>query len=121
MEMTHHPNLPYQLGTSGDKPSDSVREKHVLQKKDLVVAATDGLWDNLFLEQIAVDINLINDEATGIVDISVMANLLMRHSSNVAYSNEKVKTPFNVRMNEDDKELLGGKPDDISIVVCQYI
>lgn len=45
--LQHEFNLPYQVGTHGDDPGKARREVHTLYPGDVLVAATDGLWDNL--------------------------------------------------------------------------
>lgn len=52
----HHPSLyfPFQLGEgSPDQREDEIEETHKLLPYDLVVMSTDGLWDNLFEDQMA--------------------------------------------------------------------
>ena len=44
----HSFNFPYQIGTHGDDPSCAVFEKLKVQKGDIVVMGTDGLFDNVF-------------------------------------------------------------------------
>ncbi len=52
-EQTHYFNCPFQLGTnSQDRPIDAQNLVVPVQKGDLVVAATDGLFDNMFNEEV---------------------------------------------------------------------
>ena len=48
-------NFPYQVGTAGDGSMlqrnlgiDALEKEHKVQDYDIVIVATDGLWDNLF-------------------------------------------------------------------------
>ena len=64
VDTQHYFNAPYQLsivpkdmqrGTAkslGDAPSDSTQTSHQLENGDILIFATDGLWDNLFVEDI---------------------------------------------------------------------
>ena len=40
-------NFPYQVGTEGDNPSESIKKDFPSNIGDLLVVGTDGLWDNL--------------------------------------------------------------------------
>lgn len=45
--MQYEFNFPYQVGTGGDDPLKAHCESHILYVGDIIVMATDGLWDNL--------------------------------------------------------------------------
>ena len=45
--LQHEFNLPYQVGTYGDDPCKVICKSHALYPGDIILAATDGLWDNL--------------------------------------------------------------------------
>ena len=40
-------NFPYQVGTNGDNPLKAHCEIHTLNPGDVIIVASDGLWDNL--------------------------------------------------------------------------
>lgn len=46
-------------GPLGDQPRDAAVSTHALQHGDIVIFATDGVWDNLFEDEI---LNLVTDE-----------------------------------------------------------
>jgi serine/threonine protein phosphatase PrpC len=51
--MQHGFNFPFQLGgPSGDKAADADVDTVRVVDGDIVVCATDGLWDNLFDEEV---------------------------------------------------------------------
>ncbi|KAK7198113.1 hypothetical protein NESM_000767700 [Novymonas esmeraldas] len=53
-EQAHHLDYPYQLGTgSTDTPKDGVRMLIPVEKGDVVVMGTDGIFDNLYPRRIA--------------------------------------------------------------------
>ena len=93
--------------------------QHSLNKNDIIVVATDGLWDNLYMKDILLDLSVNINKDNEKIDISTACELLLHHSSNIAYSN-KGNCPFNDKMGKEDLNL-GGKPDDISIIIGQYI
>lgn len=40
-------NFPYQIGSEGDSPNESLVFSHEIQSRDIVVVGTDGLIDNM--------------------------------------------------------------------------
>ena len=51
-EQTHGFNFPYQIGTGGDDPEKAETQVHSIDHNDILVVGTDGLFDNLYDEQI---------------------------------------------------------------------
>lgn len=51
-ELVHSFNVPFQIGTNGDDIKKCQHASHVLFSGDIVVLATDGLWDNVYTEEI---------------------------------------------------------------------
>lgn len=52
-------NFPYQCGTSGDGTPeqkdlglDAIEKEHKVKEYDIIVMASDGVWDNLFEKDI---------------------------------------------------------------------
>ena len=63
VDLIHDFNLPYQVGTQGDDPRKAHCESHVLHPGDLIILATDGLWDNI-----------VPDEMKRIIEFCMKAN-----------------------------------------------
>ena len=51
-DLVHAFNYPRQVGTLGDDPKTAHCESHVLLADDLIVLATDGLWDNVWEQDV---------------------------------------------------------------------
>jgi protein phosphatase PTC7 len=51
-------NTPYQIGKKGDDPAKAISHTHELKNNDMVILATDGLWDNLEISQIIEIVNV---------------------------------------------------------------
>lgn len=50
-EQQHYFDCPYQCGTGskiGDRPARAAVMEHEVQNGDIIVMATDGVWDNCF-------------------------------------------------------------------------
>ena len=52
VEQTHGFNFPFQIGTGGDDPEKAESQVHSIDHNDILIVGTDGLFDNLFDEQI---------------------------------------------------------------------
>ncbi|KAJ2799893.1 hypothetical protein H4R21_003390 [Coemansia helicoidea] len=59
-EQQHSFNYPYQLGTEphSDKPSDAQVFRLKIQKGDVIIVGSDGVFDNLFDEDILEEVSL---------------------------------------------------------------
>lgn len=118
-EQQHKFNQPYQVGTNGDNPSLAVVESHDVQDKDLVIVASDGLWDNIYDDTIMKIINEDFIKEKGEIEncdklATTLANLAEKYSLDVSY-----ESPFAKRARARGIEYYGGKEDDITVVVTQ--
>jgi len=103
-------NKPFQLGIqSRHRPQDAILISIPVQVGDLVIAGTDGLFDNLFEEDIARCVSSCNTPEEA-------ASLLGHLASRTAWSDEAV-TPFSCAARASGRHYRGGKLDDITVVV----
>ncbi len=139
-EQTHGFNFPYQVGEGGDNPAKAEVKFHSVKPYDLLILATDGLWDNIsneniikvikkFLEkkeidQKAVDKAKLNTEGLSLNTRPLMIDNLNALSDYITKTTETLsldksyKSPFSVR----SKGLfIGGKHDDITVIVAQIL
>ncbi|CAK5052028.1 unnamed protein product [Meloidogyne enterolobii] len=141
-EQTHYFNAPYQLTILPeqmlnekksfllDKPECSELREHELQSGDLILMATDGLWDNCHIGTIArllygdEDENNINEkeetQQPKMSQASLQARcnslaLIARHLS----ADEHYISPFTQRALKHGIKAPGGKPDDVTIILFQ--
>lgn len=113
-EMVHSFNFPFQLGLSGDDPSNTQTNSHKLQKGDFVVLATDGVLDNLDKVEIRrIVSSASNDPQLGSKDI---AKLIATSAFKASQDTENI-TPFAESARKAGMYYKGGKPDDITVVV----
>jgi len=114
-EQQHSFNFPYQLGTgSADMPAHAVSITVNIQPGDLIIVGTDGLWDNLYDDEI-VEIAVQTSEPMTI------AQHIARHAHETA-SSKTVVSPFAKSARENGYPLAtGGKMDDISVVVARVV
>lgn len=111
----HGFNFPYQLecGRNGDLPSSGQVLTVPVAPGDVIVAGTDGLFDNLF-----------NSEITDIIVQAVRAGLEPQGAAEKIAAlarqralDEKRTSPFSKAAREAGFQYYGGKLDDVTVVV----
>ncbi|VDM40875.1 unnamed protein product [Toxocara canis] len=120
-EQVHYFNAPFQLsllpdsaraaGFLGDPPEKAELNSMDLQSGDVVVLATDGLWDN-------VSENLIVEQLSNIQpgNIQAACNTLALTARRLAFDSRHL-SPFAVKASQHGIDAPGGKPDDITLVL----
>lgn len=107
-EQSHSFNYPYQLGTGGDAPAKAHCIQCTMKKGDLIVMGSDGLFDNLYPDEIT-DVIKASDEDKIAINLAVSA---------MASACSQKETPFSERVAEETDQIWrGGKMDDISVIV----
>jgi protein phosphatase PTC7 len=123
----HEFNLPYQLGwikvyPEGDKPSASERAEVQVQAGDVLVMGSDGLWDNVPAREVAELCTKHDGDAEQAAE--AIATLAFGYSCDPQYD-----SPFTQEARKaaegraewaDRKNLVGGKMDDIAVVVAYF-
>ncbi|KAF4350281.1 hypothetical protein CsatB_024548 [Cannabis sativa] len=111
----HGFNFTYQLesGTDGDLPSSGQVFRIPVSSGDVIIAGTDGLFDNLY-----------NNEVTAVVVHAVRAGLEPQVTAQkiAALARQRAldktrQTPFSTAAQEAGFRYYGGKLDDITVVV----
>ncbi|XP_010465009.1 PREDICTED: probable protein phosphatase 2C 80 [Camelina sativa] len=111
----HGFNFTYQLesGNSADVPSSGQVFTIDVESGDVIVAGTDGMYDNLY-----------NEEITGVVVSSVRAGLDPKATAQKIADlarqravDKKRQSPFATAAQEAGYRYYGGKLDDITVVV----
>jgi protein phosphatase PTC7 len=117
-EQQHSFNFPYQVGSQGDDPNQSETFIHNFKENDILILATDGLWDNLYEYQI---LNILqrfyNPTTNKLQDPNIVAKQIGEYCERISLD-ERWKSPFCMR---SGGLYLGGKPDDITIIVAQIV
>ncbi|XP_071936480.1 probable protein phosphatase 2C 80 isoform X1 [Coffea arabica] len=112
----HHFNCPYQLGNSKDDPSLAQELQIEVQKGDIVVAGTDGVFDNLHgfeIEEVIKSSSNKGDKPDYMA--CTIANLALYNS----FDRYAADTPFARKSREaGHSHHKGGKVDDITVIVA---
>ena len=121
-EQCHSFNYPFQVGECGDDPYQVNVKKHQVKEFDIVVAGTDGLWDNIEAEEIIEEINKLSKKYNSLkINTEDLSKTISIKAEN--YSNDRNHlSPFAKKARQGKyKDLKGGKPDDITVVSAQIL
>lgn len=112
-EMQHAFNFPLQLGThSRDEPMKDAKQYNVgVENGDIVIVGSDGLMDNLFEDEIIDTLSAIDT-----VDPQKVSEALCRAARDKS-EDIASETPFMLRAAAEGIDFVGGKKDDISVIV----
>ncbi|KAG0183067.1 hypothetical protein DFQ28_004649 [Apophysomyces sp. BC1034] len=129
-EQQHSFNFPYQLGTrSRDKPKHAQTFNINVEKNDIIVMGSDGLFDNLFDKEILtmVQSHVAANTLPGVAgrparllnfDPQVLANALATEAQAVSENHRHLDSPFQRKAMNEGLYYQGGKADDISVIVA---
>ena len=134
-------NLPYQLGFSDipktpnnfESPSDADTASIPVMPGDIIVLATDGLFDNVDLNEIVQEISKWEQEhfSSKGKDLRVVTpeshkaiqNLAERlvNTARVLSLDQSRDSPFALLAKENDIMWGGGMPDDTTVIVARVV
>jgi len=130
-EQQHSFNFPYQLGTgSSDYPSDAKQLRIKVQKGDIIIVGSDGLFDNLFDEDILDEVckhipqESSKNHPTALayptlhINPKKVSEAIARRAKLVSEESRYASSPFQSRAIQEGLYYQGGKVDDISVVVA---
>mmetsp|Transcript_1884 Transcript_1884/g.3297 ORF Transcript_1884/g.3297 Transcript_1884/m.3297 type:complete len:450 (-) Transcript_1884:139-1488(-) len=123
VEQQHYFNCPFQLGSeSVDTPESAIRIAVSVQEGDLVIMGTDGLWDNMYdKDMIEICANEASrDNSPETIFTQVLAERLALRAHHLA-KNGVWQSPFAVKARQSGYRYLGGKMDDVTVVVCSIV
>jgi len=117
VEQEHGFGRPFQLSSqvdARDQPSHALRVDWPLKAGDVLVAATDGLFDNVMESDIAATV-----DAHAAAPAAEVARALA-HRAWTTSQEEFARTPFSIGASEAfDLAFSGGKQDDVTCVVAR--
>ena len=110
IELQHEFNLPFQIGAYGDGLDGTTEGTIPVRPGDIIVMATDGLFDNLFMDRI---MELVNNsrERENIA-------LLLSSEAFKASQDQLNDSPHALKARNAGFFYSGGKPDDITVIVA---
>ncbi|OAF64967.1 hypothetical protein A3Q56_07321, partial [Intoshia linei] len=128
-EQQYRFNTPYQLSKPPMKavkmisntPTDADNYKLGIELNDIILIATDGLFDNMFNIEILENLKSLNTNSTHLMQHmqDVVNNIVKKAHSN-AFDSEWM-SPFAETAHQHGISMKGGKPDDITVVLSKVI
>jgi len=121
----HDFNLPYQLGwvkvyPEGDRPEAADRSETRMEPGDALVLGSDGLWDNVPHEEVAKLCAQYSGDAEECAE--AIATLAFGYSCDPEYDSPFTQQARKAAENRpewgDRRSIIGGKMDDIAVVVA---
>lgn len=109
LELQHEFNFPYQIGSYGDGLDKSIELEIEIQEGDIILLGTDGLFDNLSLEDIVTKLFEPNDYISTASFIATTAHEYSLRTEGMS--------PHGNRAMEAGFYHVGGKPDDITLII----
>jgi hypothetical protein len=117
-EQQHSFNFPFQLGTvSKDTPKDTQSFVVKIQEGDIVVLGSDGLFDNVFDEEIVDIVDSLTKAKPEDSDPQLIADALLKRAREVAEDSRFASSPFQSRAIQEGFYYQGGKVDDMTVLV----
>lgn len=114
----HGFNFPLQLGTNGDTADKAHVKVLDVQHSDVIVMFTDGVSDNLYLEQVQEIVKALG-ERPGLQQIKEAAEAIAEKAKKQS-GDPKFESPFALESRKlKGTRWSGGKPDDITVLVSQ--
>lgn len=123
-EQQHYFNTPFQLSLPppnvhgmvlNDSPDTADTSSFLVQEGDLILVATDGLFDNLPEHKIVQQLASIKDH--NLESIQQTVNSLALQAHRLAFDSSYL-SPFALRARENGINCVGGKPDDITVLLA---
>ncbi|KAL2609151.1 hypothetical protein R1flu_027724 [Riccia fluitans] len=107
-------NFPYQIGSVGDDPFLAEVYRVPVEKGDVVILGSDGLYDNLFEREILLILSKLVQSGSG---PETLARELANAAHKVGATHDGL-SPFAKEAQSEGYSYSGGKMDDITCVVA---
>eukprot|EP01127_Copromyxa_protea_P019130 TRINITY_DN6132_c0_g1_i1.p1 TRINITY_DN6132_c0_g1~~TRINITY_DN6132_c0_g1_i1.p1 ORF type:complete len:188 (-),score=33.28 TRINITY_DN6132_c0_g1_i1:93-656(-) len=115
VEQQHKFNFPYQLGfQSLDTPNEGDLYTTTLEDGDLIVVASDGVFDNVYLSELVALVTSLQSHPVQTISKAI--------ADEAKYWGKKKEgnTPFSENARLNGFRFDGGKEDDITVIVARF-
>ena len=128
-EQQYRFNFPYQCGTGCDLPWEAFDNEHKIEAgKDFVVMGSDGLFDNLYdkdisdclYQQIELKKNIDELGDFKLKSVDETASCIGNKAYQLSHD-RRYLSPFAKGAREARVRFMGGKTDDITVIVSQIV
>jgi len=122
-EQQHYFNTPFQLSLPppgqnvlSDSPESADSLSFPVENGDVILAATDGVFDNVPTD-LLLDILKTCEGESNPVKLQMTANAIALMARSLSFDSEFM-SPFSVNARRNNINTTGGKPDDITVVLA---
>ncbi|XP_074039512.1 protein phosphatase PTC7 homolog isoform X1 [Leptinotarsa decemlineata] len=124
-EQQHYFNTPFQLSLPppgyqqevlSDQPDSAITDNFPVEDGDVILVATDGVFDNLPQSLILNELVKVQGERCA-TRLQMVANSIAWMARNLSFD-ETFLSPFSVNAFANGIDTIGGKPDDITVVLA---
>ncbi|XP_014244294.1 protein phosphatase PTC7 homolog [Cimex lectularius] len=124
-EQQHYFNAPYQLSLPppyhtpialSDRPESANTTNFRVEDGDVILLATDGVFDNLPDQILLNELSRVQGEKDP-VKLQLVANSIAFMARKLAFD-EKFLSPFSKAARSQGWDVTGGKPDDITVLLA---
>lgn len=122
-EQQHYFNTPFQLSLPppgqnvlSDSPESADSLSFPVENGDVILAATDGVFDNVPTD-LLLDILETCEGESNPVKLQMTANAIALMARSLSFDSEFM-SPFSVNARRNNIDATGGKPDDITVVLA---
>jgi len=128
IEQQHYFNTPFQLAVpppghelngQTDEPECAALLKFDIQSGDILILATDGVFDNVS-EEMLVEVVSCASEISDPVKLQTYANSVAMMARCLSF-NPNYDSPFSQNARRHNIDAPGGKPDDITIILASVV
>ena len=91
-----------------------------MQHNDIIILGSDGLWDNLYDQRIVELVRPFIRDTEVLADPELVAEIIANEAEKYSYQ-QSYLSPFAKGAREHYSDYLGGKPDDITVIVGQVV
>ncbi len=93
---------------------------HLVDDKDVIILASDGIFDNIFDEDILKCLSYRNWDRGSIEDSDAeQAAICLAEKASLLSKDQEYDSPFAQHAKKYNKNEPGGKVDDITVIVAQ--
>lgn len=111
-------NFPYQIGSSGDSPNIALSTEHHIENNDIIIAGSDGLFDNLDDENIVNCVLPFVGDDDKVADLNLISEAIAEAAFQISID-PKSLSKFALNAKKNNIKFRGGKRDDITVIVAQ--
>uniref|UniRef100_A0A1L8DMB2 Protein phosphatase n=1 Tax=Nyssomyia neivai TaxID=330878 RepID=A0A1L8DMB2_9DIPT len=127
-EQQHYFNTPFQLSLPppghgdnvlSDSPDSADTLSFAVKDGDVILVATDGVFDNVPTKLLLDTLKEIEGEQDA-VKLQMTANTIALMARSLAFDSEFM-SPFAINARKNNINAIGGKPDDITVVLATVV